>query len=388
MTFAIEAEGLLEERRLRVLIDGDRIAAVEDLGAGGGPGPRVAPGLVDLQVNGCAGLDFNAPGVDGEAVVAATRHLWANATTSFLPTVITGRSDRIAASMAAIAGAAASDPLIGASIPGIHLEGPFISPENGPRGAHPAEHVRAPDWGSLQRWQESARGMIRLITLSPEWPDAARFIERCVESGLIVAIGHTAATGEEILEAVRAGARLSTHLGNGAHPMIPRHTGYLWEQLACDDLTASLIADGAHLPTPVLRVMLRAKGERCLLVSDAVAATSLPPGEYVQNVGGRVLLTPDRRLVLADDPRLLAGSVRLLPEAVSHLVAEGLTTRARAWEMASVRPASLLGGEAALRAGAAADLVLLDWDGAAVRPRRVLKSGVDVLPAEAAGAAG
>ena len=272
MTITIEAEGLLEERRLRVIVEGDRIAAVDDLGPGPGSGPWLAPGLVDLQVNGCAGFDFNAPDLGGEAVAAATRHLWANATTSFLPTVITGPNDRIAGSLAAIAAAAGSDALLGATIPGVHLEGPFISPEDGPRGAHPAACVRAPDWDSLERWQESARGMIRLITLSPEWPAAARFIERCTESGLIVAIGHTAATGEQIRDAVRAGARLSTHLGNGAHPMIPRHTGYLWEQLACDELWASLIADGAHLPTPVLRVMLRAKGERCLL-----SATPSPP---------------------------------------------------------------------------------------------------------------
>lgn len=382
MATAIEAEGLLERRRLGVEVEDGRIARVEDLGPGAGTGPWLAPGLVDLQVNGCAGHDFNAPDLAKEAVAAATRHLWASATTTFLPTVITGPAERISRSLAVIADAAASDPILRASIPGIHLEGPFISPENGPRGAHPAEHVRAPDWDSLQRWQDSARGMIRLITLSPEWPGAAGFIERCAAAGLIVAIGHTAATEQQIRDAVSAGARLSTHLGNGAHPMIPRHTGYLWEQLACDGLWASLIADGQHLPTPVLRVMLRAKGERCLLVSDAVAATSLPPGEYVQNVGGRVLLTAERRLVLADDPRLLAGSVCLLREAVAHLVEEDLTTAARAWEMASSRPAALLGGRAALAVGAAADLVLLEWDGEGVRPLRVLKAGVDVLGME------
>ena len=370
MTGSVEGRDLAGGRRLQVAHADGRIVAVADAGPWQG-GPWLGPGLVDLQVNGCAGLDLNTDHLEPDLVHGVSRHLTRSGVTSYLPTLVTGPDERIRRSLRVIAESRAD------GVAGIHLEGPFISPQDGPRGAHEKRYVQPPDWDLLRHWQEAAGGGIRLLTLSPEWPGALRFIESCVGAGIVVAIGHTAATEQQIRDAVKAGARLSTHLGNGSHPAMPRHTGYFWEQLGCDELHASVIADGAHLPLPVLKAILRTKGERAILISDAVALTSLQPGEYDVPVGGRVRLTDDGRLVLASDPRMLAGSVRLLHEGVAHVVRSGLVRLAEAWAMASARPARMLGlpAGASLEAGAPADLVQFDWDGRSIVPLAVYRAG-------------
>ena len=361
-----------------IQMEGDRIASI-------GPAPSVepqalpwiGPGLVDLQVNGFAGIDLNNGLVSSADVAGLTQALLAVGTTSFLPTVTTASASGIEASLRSIADVIAAEPTIAAAVTGIHLEGPFISPEDGPRGAHPAAHVRPPDWDLFDRWQRAADGRIRIITLSPEWPGAPVFIARCRASGVIVAIGHTAATPEQIRLAVAAGASLSTHLGNGAHPVLARHPNYLWEQLASDGLWVSVIADGFHLPDAVLKVVLRVKGDRAILVSDTVDLAGLAPGEYDRRIGGRVVLTESGRLHLAADPRLLAGSVRPLVDGIAHLARSGLATLGGAWAKASIRPASLLGLPRAvgLAPGAPADLVLFRWNGERIDVERVAKSG-------------
>ncbi|MCS7460976.1 amidohydrolase family protein [Paenibacillus doosanensis] len=324
--------------------------------------PWVAPGLVDLQINGYFGADFNTIPIAEGAVERATRGLWRQGVTTYFPTVITNGDAEIEQAMRSIAAACAADPVSAAAAPGIHLEGPFISPEDGPRGAHDRSFTKAPDWPLFQRWQEAAQGRIKIVTLSPEWPGSAEFIERCVEQGVIVSIGHTAASPEQIAEAVQAGARMSTHLGNGAHLSLPRHPNYIWEQLSRDELAACVIADGFHLPDSVLKVTLRAKGEKALLVSDAVYLSGMEPGLYENHIGGRVVLTPEGRLHLAEHPGLLAGSAQLLPWGISHLLDSGLAELDTAWEMASLRPSALLNlpSQSGLAPGAPADLVLFE----------------------------
>ncbi|MNQ77726.1 N-acetylglucosamine-6-phosphate deacetylase [compost metagenome] len=194
---------------------------------------------------------------------------------------------------------------------------------------------------------------------------------------MTVSIGHTAADSAQIQEAVAAGARMSTHLGNGAHLMLPRHPNYLWEQLAQEELWSCVIADGFHLPDQVLKVVLKVKGERALLVSDAVSISGLAPGVYKTHIGGDVVLTPEGRLHLAADPRLLAGSAQMLLWSVAHLHRRGIADFPAAWEMASTRPASLMGLSVAqgLTAGAPADLVLFDKVGSDIQLRQTYKSG-------------
>ena len=173
---------------------------------------------------------------------------------------------------------------------------------------------------------------------------------------------------------------MSTHLGNGAHLKLPRHPNYLWEQLADDSLHACLIADGFHLPDSFLKVALRAKGERVMLVSDAVSLSGMAPGVYDMHIGGRVRLTEEGRLCMADQPELLAGSAQMLPWGISKLAGSGLADLPTAWEMASLRPARLLGApvESGLSAGAPADLVLFDYHGGRVTIRQTIKQGTIV----------
>ncbi|WP_228469536.1 N-acetylglucosamine-6-phosphate deacetylase [Paenibacillus sp. JNUCC31] len=339
--------------------------------------PWLAPGLVDLQVNGGWGLDLNTAPLCPDTVLQLTRKLQSQGVTSYCPTLITNSSVRLAEAASAIAKAVRLNPDAAEGIAGIHLEGPFLSREDGPRGAHPQQHIVSPDWEALSRWQEAADGLIRIITLSPEWPGAAAFINRCSESGILVSIGHTAATPEQIREAVAAGAVMSTHLGNGTHLTLPRHPNYLWEQLAADELYGCMIADGHHLPLSVLAVILRMKGGRAILVSDAVSLSGMPPGYYHLHIGGDVVLTAEGRLHLAGQPELLAGSAMMLPDQVGYLVEAGLSGLADVWNCASVHPARLLGLEqaAGLKVGAPADVVSFNLDGGKLRVLQCWKNG-------------
>jgi N-acetylglucosamine-6-phosphate deacetylase len=325
---------------------------------------RIAAGFIDIQINGYAGIDFNDPNTNSGDFGAATRQLWKAGVTAFCPTIITGSFDHIAKCISNLVRAADESPEFARAMVGIHVEGPFISTEDGPRGAHPKAHARKPDWDEFQRWQDVARGQIRIITLSPEWPGAFDFIERASGSGVVVAIGHTAAAPDQIAGAVKAGARLSTHLGNGSHAKIDRHPNYIWEQLANDDLWASFIVDGHHLPQSVVKCFLRSKGVgRSVLVSDAIAAAGNPPGRY--RLGDvEVEVTPARRVCLPGTP-YLAGSVLDMREAVEKTAQFSDATLDDALRMASRNPAALLGfggqsGEVVAERDA--DLILFRWD--------------------------
>ena len=355
-----------------LLIDG-RISVVQpaaltepcDLG---GADVRLAPGLIDLQINGYGGVDFNDAAGSTEQIATVFRQLWRTGTTALLPTLITGAHGRIAQCLANLLRAADEFPEVARGMLGVHLEGPFISPEDGPRGAHPREHVRAPDWDEFQRWQDAARGRIRIVTLAPEWPGANQFIEHAAASGVIVALGHTAATPAQISDAIKAGARLSTHLGNGAHAQLARHPNYIWEQLAADELHASFIVDGQHLPPAVVKCFVRCKGvARSILVSDAIGAAGQPPGRY--RLGQvEVEVTPTRRVCLPGTP-YLAGSVLEMHEALAKTVHFTDVTLEEVVRMATWNPAELLGVQhrhGALAVGQPANLTLFRWDAPSV----------------------
>jgi N-acetylglucosamine-6-phosphate deacetylase len=222
--------------------------------------------------------------------------------------------------------------------------------------------------------------MIRIITLSPEWPEAAAFIRRAAEGGVTVAIGHTSATPEQIRGAVAAGATLSTHLGNGSHQMLPRHRNYIWEQLAADELYASMISDGFHLPDAVMKVFMRMKPGKIILVSDATALTGMPPGDYNTHIGGDVTLTEEGKLHVKGNPDMLAGSGKSLLHCVETLAAKGLATMARALEMAGRTPYKLAGlpGDCLPVRGGVADLVMLREDNGRLKVVRTIKSGITV----------
>jgi N-acetylglucosamine-6-phosphate deacetylase len=227
------------------------------------------------------------------------------------------------------------------AVPGYHLEGPYISAEDGPRGAHPREHVRLPDWDEFSRWQEAAQGRILLVTLAPELEGALTFIERLVRTGVVVAIGHTAAKPSQIRDAIKAGATLSTHLGNGCHAMLPRHESYLWEQLASDELWTSIISDGHHLPASLVKCITRVKTPRkVILTCDASSLAGMPPGRYSE-WGTELEVLPHGKVIVPGTP-FLAGSGVFTDVCVSNVMRMAGVTLSEAIDMASVRPRELL----------------------------------------------
>lgn len=294
------------------------------------------PGLCDLQVNGFAGVDFNSPATTEADVRRAIDRLRATGVTRFLPTLITSSLERFCQCARNLA------QTHHAAIAGLHLEGPYIAAEDGPRGAHPHEHVVPASVDDFARRQDAAEGRIRLVTLAPEVPGGLALIDYLVARGVRVAIGHTAATPAQIRDAVKAGATLSTHLGNGCAQLLARHPNLLWEQLAADELHASLIADGHHLPPATMKVMVRAKTPaRTILITDAVAAAGCTPGTYELN-GEQVELSPEGRVSPPGKP-WLAGSSLTLDGAVANAVKFADVPFAAAWAMASTQPAQFLG---------------------------------------------
>lgn len=345
----------------RLVIAGSTVQQVEQVE--NGPDVWIAPGLIDIQVNGYGGHDVNVEGVTPADIIELTHALWRKGVTAFCPTIITQSEAYIGHCLRTIVAARDSDPLIAHAIPAIHVEGPYISAEDGPRGAHLLEHIRPPSIAEYQRWQAVAGGRVGIITLAPEHAGSNEYIRTVAADGILVSIGHTAATGEQIRTAVEAGARLSTHLGNGAHARIARHPNYIWDQLAEDRLSASFICDGHHLPPSVMKTMLRAKGcERSVLISDSVAIAGLAAGIYETPVGGKVELLPNGRLNLYGTP-YLAGSSSSLPECIAQVVRHTDATLAQAVMMASTQPAKLLGLErGTTQKGASADLTLFTYD--------------------------
>lgn len=325
--------------------------------------PWIAPGLIDIQVNGFAGHNLNGSEVTAADVVAIAAAQYSTGTTRFCPTVTGGPPERMKRSLQAVA-KARREAGLEEQIPCIHLEGPYISPEEGPRGAHRREFIRPPDREEFQRFQEAAEGLIGLVTLAPEVEGALPFMEWLMGQGVRVALGHTNATTEEIRAAIRAGASLSTHLGNGSHALIPRHPNYIWDQLAADELWASFIVDGHHLPPAVVKCFLRCKGvERSILTTDAVQFAGQPPGLYT--ISGRTVeVHASGRISLVGTP-YLAGSCLEMHRGVGNLVRFSDLTLAQAITVAVTNPARFLGladrvGQVAV--GQRADLMVFDWE--------------------------
>ena len=339
-------------------------------------GNYLAPGWIDIQVNGFAGVDFNHPRAPYEEIARAIRAQFASGVTRFYPTVITGAPEDMEGALRNLS--RARDSLDeGAAIDGFHVEGPHIGIEDGPRGAHPKQWVRKPDFDEFRRWQEATDGRVRIVTLSPEWPEAPRYIERIVAEGAAAAIGHTGASAAQIADAVAAGASLSTHLGNGAHAVMRRHPNYIWDQLAEDRLMADFIVDGIHLGAAFLKTALRAKGiDKSVLVTDASAPAGASPGRYY--LGEQAVdLTEDNRVVLAGTEKL-AGSALRMDRAIENVMRMAGVPLADAVRMATVnaaRAGAVPGRKLGIAAGERADLVQFQRNGGRVEVTGVWTNG-------------
>lgn len=306
------------------------------------------PGFFDLQVNGFAGVDFNNPSGTPDQLRHATDAIRATGVTRFLPTLISSPFEWF--SRCAKILLAFSDP----AIVGIHMEGPYISPQDGPRGAHRHEHIIEASIEDFQRRQEATGGRIVLVTLAPEVPGALPLTEYLVKTGIRVAIGHTAASPQQIRDAIKAGASLSTHLGNGCAQVLPRHPNMIWEQLAADELFASLIVDGHHLPPATVKSMIRAKSpSRTILVTDAIAAAGCPPGYY--KISEMEVESSATGRVAEPGATHLAGSALTMNSAVANTLRFTGLPLNDVLAMASTQPASYMGTEPAGRVSA-------EWD--------------------------
>jgi N-acetylglucosamine-6-phosphate deacetylase len=351
------------------------ISAMNEIDA---KGNYLSPGLIDIQINGFMGVDFADPYLSIEGIRQATKALWKVGVTSFLPTVITNSQESLKNSFTILA-TALDDEESGDSIPGFHLEGPYISPAQGYRGAHLEKYIRVPDWDEFAELQMAANQRIKLITLAPESDGAIPFIRKCVDSGVAVALGHHNGSSKVIKESVEAGASLATHLGNGCANTIDRHNNPFWPQLANDGMTATIIADGAHLNQDELQCFYKMKGvDRTILVSDALDLAGLPPGEYFR--GERtVLLTPE--VVKFPEENCLAGAATPISSCVTKMMKFTGCSLENALQMASSNPAKMLGltniGEIAQ--GKRADLILFTIEDGKMIFQKTIVAGKIVL---------
>lgn len=335
----------------------------------------LAPGLVDLQINGINGIDFNASELTKEDVLAATQYLLGRGVTLFCPTIITGTRESMFHLLKVIRDACETYPLVNDSVLGIHLEGPFISAEDGARGAHPKECIQNPSLEFLEEAMAISANRIALITLAPERENSPEFISACVAKGIKVAIGHSLASLEDIKASVAVGLSMATHLGNAVPLMLQRHPNILWDLLADEDLSVSLIADGFHVPDEFLKVVFKVKGDKSFLVSDATAFAGMPPGEYDAHIGGKVVLDVDGRLSMKGSKGMLAGAAKDLLQNVEYLVGGNLLSLSDAWKKGSVRPAEYVSGDNFRKT----DRVIFEKSTAGLTIRKVIKNNKDVM---------
>ncbi len=358
-----------DQQPVAVWIEGQEIASIDVIDTGHGDLgeravdslPLIAPAFFDHQINGFGGVWFSDEELKVDDVVKTAESHFQFGITRMFPTLITNSYEALERGFNALREACESFAWVDRMFPGFHLEGPYLSGEDGPRGAHPADQIRPADWDEFQRWQEAAGGRIRLLTIAPETGNAIAFIKKAVASGVTISIGHTAAEPSQVEAAVDAGARFSTHLGNGAHGQLRRHPNYIWEQLGDSRLAAGVISDGHHLPPSVLRSILGVKGpEKTLITCDASGLAGCKPGRYqFESVDVEVLA--DGPILIAGQNQLLAGSGQQTDICVGHMYAVTDASLAECIDMAGKHPANWFGIQSiSLDVGSRADVILFD----------------------------
>ena len=354
------------ESPVNIIVENGKVIQIEPYQKGsscdfGGPDLYLCSGFFDPQVNGFAGVDFNSPRLTPEGLHQAAYSLASTGVTRFLPTLITSSHERMVRQLKIIADTLRDDSLLQKMCLGIHLEGPYISPEDGPRGVHLRKFVRRPQWEELEKFQEVCEGRIRCVTLAPEVEGAIPFIEKATAHGMVIGIGHTNASEEVIEEAVQAGARLSCHLGNATPKPLPRHQNPIQKQLSMDPLMASIITDGIHLPHDVVKNYVWAKGlDRIVLTTDSMAGAGAPPGRYTMG-DLEVEVGPDRTARLVGNSRL-AGSTLTMDRAITNVIRFAGIDLTSAIHMAAINAQKLfpeVKGE--IIPGHSADLVLFEY---------------------------
>ncbi len=343
-----------------------------------GEGSFIAPALFDNQINGYIGIEFSKPDLSTNDMLSVVHGLQKKGVATFLPTVITASRQSLVKSFTNLA-KARLNPEVAVSVPGFHLEGPYISPEAGYRGAHSLKDIRLPDWDEFQKLNEIADGKIMQITLAPEVDGAIEFIKNCVKNGVVVSLGHHNANAEQIQRATDAGAKTVTHLGNGCANTINRFNNPLWMQLAEDRLMSSFIVDGFHLLPELVKVFYKAKGcERIILTSDMTMLAGMPPGNYVWD-GKEVVLTPEGIIRLPKE-NVFAGASLPLVVGVGNMMQFSGCGLKEAINMATKNPAVLynFADRGVLEAGKRADIILFDLEDSKLNIVKTIVSGKEV----------
>ncbi len=323
----------------------------------------VAPGFIDHQVNGYLSHSFVGDDLDAKKVKKITEGLWKNGVTTYLPTLTTESNEVLLRNFKILNKILLENESFGQSIPGFHLEGPYISPVNGFRGAHNLEYVRNPDWHEFEAWHNASGGRIIEVTIAPELEGAMNFIKECIKNNIKVALGHTNASTEQINQAVDLGATISTHLGNGCANTIHRHHNPIWSQLAEDRLFASIIVDGFHLTKEQVQTFYKAKrANKIILVSDITRWAGMSPGTY-SDFDQEVVVTKEGAIMMPSE-NVLAGASLLIHRGIENVIEFTDCTLKEAIDMSTKNPATALGfndrGEIAV--GKRADLVYFKFD--------------------------
>ena len=290
----------------------------------------VGPGFFDPQVNGFAGVDFQSPDITGDELEFAVGEIQHAGCSHILLTLITAGIDSMEYQFRHLAGIIEENDFVHRCVLGFHLEGPFISRKPGFHGAHPPEHVCDPDWKIFEKLQHASGGRIRMITIAPELEGSESFIRKASKAGVMVSLGHTDASHPELLDAVQAGARMVTHLGNGCPEQLHRHDNIIQRVIAVPDLLVSLIPDGIHLPAFVLSNLVQALGTaRVVMTTDAMSAAAAPPGEYT--LGRLRLAVGEDRVVMAPGGKNFAGSSLTMYEGFHNCMRLGGLDLIGAW---------------------------------------------------------
>lgn len=344
----------------------------------------IAPGLFDNQVNGFVGVSFALGGSDLtlEGIQKVTKALWKYGVTSYMPTLTTNDHEILKKNLKILAEAQKDKSSLG-SIPGVHLEGPYISPIDGYRGAHPLKFVRKPDWNEFMELYEAAEGNILQIGVAPEVEGVMDFISKCREKNVLVSLAHHNGSAVEIKEAVDRGAQTSTHLGNGCANTINRHHNPFWAQLAEDRLTITIICDGFHLLPEQIKTFYNAKGpEKIIITSDITSWGGLPAGIYVTDEGETIEKTPEGAMVFPEQ-KSLYGSASPLNNGIGHIMKVTGCSLADAIRMASTNPARIYGlhdrGE--IIPGMRADIVMFTMDDFTMNIKKTIVAGEVVYTA-------
>ena len=323
------------------------VALTEQTGPASGPMTRSA-GLVDLQVNGFAGLDFNDDTITADRLDQSLLAMLKTGVTTCLPTLITSTADQLRSRLCALDAAVRESQLGQLMVPGYHLEGPFLNPEAGYAGSHPAEHMVTCSVELIDSIQAGLSRSILYITLAPEIEGAIELIQWARSQDIIVGAGHTAVSQPALDLAIENGLSVSTHLGNGLPRMLPKFNNPLLLQLSDDRLAASFIADGIHIPPAALRFFVRSKGlGKSILVTDAISAAGCPPGTF--ELAGMSVEATHEGVVRIPQSEYLAGSVLTMDKALLNIIQWDVGNFNAALRMASANPMNLIAPALAAR---------------------------------------